>query len=71
MPSLNTRTPMPPIDLTKVIPAEYQGLWIVLSEDYRSVVASGKTLGEILAFASKGRIMKVPDYTSAYSPSAF
>ena len=58
---------MDPIDLTEVL-AAYEGKWVVLSNDLKSVLFSGDQVEDILPHIASGVIMKVTDFIGSYTP---
>ncbi|PIR88009.1 MAG: hypothetical protein COU10_01550 [Candidatus Harrisonbacteria bacterium CG10_big_fil_rev_8_21_14_0_10_45_28] len=57
---------------TSAITGPYKNRWVVLSEDYRAVLASGNSLAEVVRKTPnlKRRVaFRVPDETG-YAPSA-
>lgn len=57
-----------PIDLTEVL-RDYEGKWVVLSKDYKKVLASGKTVDEILEYIGLGFTLKVSEFVGSFTPS--
>lgn len=49
-----------PVDLTKVLEG-YEGKWVVISEDEKSVIKSADNLEELAEYTDKGIIMLVPE----------
>ncbi|MEX2013551.1 MAG: DUF5678 domain-containing protein [Parcubacteria group bacterium] len=41
-----------PIDWSKIY-SKYKGLWVALKDDYKTVIASGKTAEDVLRLAEK------------------
>lgn len=50
---------MAPVDLTKVLKEEHEGKWVVLTEDYKKVIAVGDSVDEIAKYNGKGVFLKV------------
>jgi hypothetical protein len=57
------------IDLTKVL-IGFEGKWIILSEDKKHVIKSGKSLLELAERVNDGLIMRVPETSATYSPTS-
>lgn len=56
-----------PIDLTDVL-ADYEGKWVVLSNDLKSVLSSGDNIEEIIEYVGRGVTMKVSDFVGSFTP---
>lgn len=57
-----------PIDLTNLL-ADYEGKWVVLSADYKELLAFGDSLDDLGDKISQGIVMKVQETESTFIPT--
>ncbi len=61
-----------PIDLSKIL-LPFENKWVALSENYKKVLVSGKTLKEITKKVNKngqkGILLKVPPFDVSFVPA--
>ena len=56
------------IDLTHIL-KDYEGKWVVLSKDYKSVLFSGDNVEDIVEYVDLGFTLKVSDLVGSFVPS--
>jgi hypothetical protein len=47
----------------------FEGMWVVLSDDKKKIIASGRALKDISERIAEGTVMKVPRFDVAYAPT--
>ena len=57
-----------PIDLTEIL-KDFENKWVVLSDDYSRVLASGDSLDDVLERSHLGIVMNVLSFHASFSPS--
>ncbi len=58
------------IDLTKILDG-LENKWVVLSKDYKRVLAVAEKLDQLGEKIDKGIVMRVPDPDYSYAPPSF
>jgi hypothetical protein len=49
---------------------DYEGKWVVLSKDYKKVLAFGDSIAELGNTVSKGVMMMVPETEGTFIPTS-
>lgn len=70
--NINMQKSLKPIDLSKIL-LPFENKWVALSENHKSVLASGKTLKEVTKKVNKSGdraiLLKVPPFDISFVPT--
>ncbi len=70
--NIHMQKSLKPIDLSKIL-LPFENKWVALSENYKKILASGKTLKEVTKKVNKsgekGILLKVPPFDVSFVPT--